>query len=83
MIGVILLQKGEDVSAGSGGGAYNPGTSGRGSKNILTRVTACLAACFFVTCLVLAILVRQESSLSSKAEKEKEAPMTLTKPKAL
>jgi preprotein translocase subunit SecG len=65
MIGVILLQKGEDASAGASNstGMF----SARGSKNILTRATAVLAGIFFANCLCMAILVRQEASLSVKS----------------
>jgi preprotein translocase subunit SecG len=62
MIGVILMQRGEDASAGSGSGGGMPGA--RSGKNFLTRLTAILAAIFFANCVVMAILVRKESKLN-------------------
>lgn len=76
MIGIILLQKGEEVSS-SQSGPYNAGSSGRGSKNILTRVTAILATLFFCNCLFLANLVRKESRLETIVPKKESAPVTI------
>jgi len=63
LIGVILLQKGEDGGA-AGGGVTNPLFSTRASKNGLTMATSILATIFFLNCIVLAILIRNESRLS-------------------
>jgi preprotein translocase subunit SecG len=63
MIGVILIQRGEDASAGSGSGGGLPGS--RSSKSILTRVTGILAAIFFFNCVWMAILVRRDSKLGT------------------
>lgn len=75
---VILLQRGEDISAGSGGSG-NQLFSARSSKNLFTRVTAILAVLFFSGCLLLAILVRKESKLveskTSSAEKVSTTPV--------
>lgn len=60
LIGVILIQRGEDAGAGGGGGGL-PGT--RSGKNPLTRVTAILAVIFFADCLGMAILIREESKI--------------------
>lgn len=70
MIGVIFMQKGEEVSAGSGGNSYNQVFSGRGSKNILTRITGGLATVFFLNCIFLGILVRQDAKLSESKPAE-------------
>ena len=57
MIGVVLLQKSEGGGLGMGGGGGGGGfLSSRGQANILTRMTAGLAAVFFITSLVLSIL---------------------------
>ncbi|HKK29342.1 MAG TPA: preprotein translocase subunit SecG [Alphaproteobacteria bacterium] len=58
LVGVVLLQRSEGGGLGIGGGGGGGGgfMSGRGTANLLTRTTAILAACFFVTSLVLAIL---------------------------
>ena len=52
MIGVVLLQRSEGGALGIGGGGGGFMT-GRGAANFLTRVTAGLAAAFFVTSLLL------------------------------
>lgn len=62
MIGIILLQKGEEGD-GMGGGAGSL-FSARGMKTGLTTTTAILASIFFTDCLILAILVKKESVLS-------------------
>jgi preprotein translocase subunit SecG len=58
LIGIILLQKNEGGLGGLGGGAGGLGgmMSGRAKSNALTKATSGLAATFFVTSLVLAIL---------------------------
>jgi preprotein translocase subunit SecG len=55
LIGVILLQRSEGGALGIGGGSGNLFSS-RGVGNALTRATAILAACFFVTSIALTIL---------------------------
>ena len=52
LIGAVLLQKSEGGGLGMGGGAGF--MSSRGTANLLTRMTAILAAGFFVTSLYLA-----------------------------
>ncbi len=67
LVGVILLQKSEGGALGIGGGGGMSGfMTGRGTANLLTRTTAILAACFFLTSLALAWLVsgpRQPTSI--------------------
>lgn len=54
---VILLQRSEGGGLGIGGGGAGGGfMSARGTANLLTRSTAVLATCFFVTSLALAII---------------------------
>jgi preprotein translocase subunit SecG len=55
LIGVVLLQRSEGGALGIGGGAGGVVT-GRGVASFLARVTAGLAAAFFVTSLLLSIL---------------------------
>ena len=50
------------AEAGGGGGGF---MTGRGTANLLTRVTAGLAAAFFVTSITLTILARQSSAPTS------------------
>ncbi|MDD9877978.1 MAG: preprotein translocase subunit SecG [Magnetovibrio sp.] len=60
MVGAILLQKSEGGALGMGGGGSGGGMggfmSGRAAGDLLTRTTAILAACFFTTSVILAIL---------------------------
>jgi preprotein translocase subunit SecG len=56
LIGVILLQKSEGGALGMGGGGMSGFMSGRSTANLLTRVTAALAAGFFLTSMALAYL---------------------------
>jgi len=55
LIGVILLQRSEGGALGIGGGGGGFMT-GRAAGNLLTRITAILAACFMLTSIGLAIL---------------------------
>ena len=58
LIGVVLLQRSEGGGLGIGGGGGGGGgfMTAPGTANLLTRVTAILAACFFATSLILAIM---------------------------
>jgi len=58
MVGVVLLQKSEGGALGIGGSGGGGGgfLTGRGTANLLTRVTAGLAIAFFATSLLLSIL---------------------------
>jgi len=67
LVGAVLLQRSEGGGLGMGGSNSGGGfMSGRGAANLLTRTTAILAACFFATSLILAILAsgsRQSGSI--------------------
>ncbi|MDH3742835.1 MAG: preprotein translocase subunit SecG, partial [Hyphomicrobiales bacterium] len=69
LIGVILLQRSEGGALGIGGGGGGGGAGGmfssRGAANLLTRLTAGLALCFFVTSMALTILARGTSQPGS------------------
>ena len=65
LVGVILLQRSEGGALGIGGGGMGGMMTGRSSANLLTRVTAVLAASFIVTSLLLAILAAHRSAPSS------------------
>jgi preprotein translocase subunit SecG len=72
LVGVILLQRSEGGALGglSGGGGVSGFLTGRGQANALTRATAVLAAAFFATSLILAILAgahRQPRSILDTA----------------
>lgn len=56
LVGVVLLQRSEGGALGIGGGGGGGFMTARGTANLLTRVTAILAAAFFLTSIGLAIL---------------------------
>jgi len=63
LIGMVLLNrgKGTDMGSGLGGGASQTLFGSRGSASFLVKLTAGLAAAFFVTSLVLSYLAGQQS----------------------
>ncbi len=58
LIGAVLLQRSEGgaLGIGSGGGGGGNLFSARGVGNALTRTTAILALCFFITSIGLTLL---------------------------
>lgn len=78
LIGMVLLQRSEGGGLGIGGGGGGGGggmggfMTGRGTANLLTRVTAILAALFICTSLALAKLAGMDGSGSSILD---EAPL--------
>ena len=59
LIVVVLLQRSEGGGlgiGGGGGGGMSGFMTGRGAANVLTRVTAVLAACFMATSILLTLL---------------------------
>jgi preprotein translocase subunit SecG len=62
LVGVILLQRSEGGALGIGGGGMGGLMTGRSSANLLTRVTAVLAAAFITTSLLLAILAAHRTA---------------------
>ena len=65
LIATVLLQRSEGGALGIGGGGM---TSGRGQANLLSRTTAILAACFFVTSIGLTVLARTNTTSESKID---------------
>ena len=67
LIGAVLLQRsgGGGLGIGGGGGAGGGFMTARGTANLMTRVTAILAACFFGTSLILAIMAGGQRDASS------------------
>jgi len=67
LVGVVLLQRSEGGALGMGGGGSGGFgvMSGRGAANLLTRVTAVLAALFMGISLALAILAGHRSEPQS------------------
>ena len=77
LIGSVLLQRSEGGGLGIGGGGGSGGgfMTARGTANMMTRVTAILAACFFATSLILAIMAcSQRDSVSIVGEVINETP---------
>jgi preprotein translocase subunit SecG len=68
LVGVVLIQRSEGGGLGIGGGAGGGLMSVRGTANMLTRVTAVLAAGFMVTSLTLAIIASSKSEPRSILE---------------
>ncbi len=68
IIALILLQQGKGAEAGAsfGAGASQTVFGGQGGGNFFTRATAVLAVVFFVTSFGLAIVAKQQSSVSAE-----------------
>jgi preprotein translocase subunit SecG len=64
LVGLVLVQRSEGGALGIGGGGGGFMT-GRGAANLLTRMTAILAAAFFATSIVLTMLARQDRAPTS------------------
>lgn len=73
LIGVVLLQRSEGGALGIGGGGGGFMT-GRGAANLLTRVTAGLAAAFFATSLLLSLVATRAGTPRSILDTPASAP---------
>ena len=88
IIGLVLLQhgKGADMGSGFGGGASGSLFGATGSANFLSRLTAGLAAVFFILSLGLAYLAALDRTPSGggvmDAVKQREAAKPQQKPAA-
>lgn len=80
MVGVILIQKSEGGGLGIGGGTMGGMMTARGSANLLTRTTAILAAAFFATSIILAILAGTHGKPTSIIEQMPTAPAAPAQP---
>jgi preprotein translocase subunit SecG len=56
LVGSVLLQRSEGGGLGIGGGGGGGFMTARGTANLMTRITAVLATCFFATSIILAIM---------------------------
>jgi preprotein translocase subunit SecG len=74
LIGVVLLQRSEGGALGIGGGGGGGFMSGRGAANLLTRVTAGLAAGFFATSLLLSLVATRSDAPRSILDTPASAP---------
>ncbi|HCV89052.1 MAG TPA: preprotein translocase subunit SecG [Alphaproteobacteria bacterium] len=84
LIGSVLLQRSEGGGLGIGGGGGGAGggfMTARGTANLMTRVTAILAASFFATSLILAIMAgHQREPVSIVDEVISETPVPAAPP---
>ena len=83
LIALVLLQhgKGADMGAAFGGGSSGSLFGSTGSANFLSRITAILAALFFMTSLTLAYFGLQEHESKSVLDRTT-VPVTSTQPGA-
>lgn len=67
LVGLVLIQRSEGGALGMGGSGGGMGgfMTGRDTANMLTRATAFVAAGFFATSLVLAVLASQDRESGS------------------
>jgi preprotein translocase subunit SecG len=85
LVAVVLLQRSEGGALGMGGGGGGAGgfMTGRGTANMLTRLTAGLAAAFFLTSICLTLIAQQSrhglSPLDRPAAGAPAVPGTTTK----
>ncbi|HEY5791592.1 MAG TPA: preprotein translocase subunit SecG [Gammaproteobacteria bacterium] len=85
LVGLVLIQhgKGADMGAAFGSGASSTVFGSRGAGSFLTRVTAILAALFFVTNLGLAFLATQSNVVRIESVVDRvEAPAAPASPAA-
>ena len=80
MIAIVLLQKSEGGALGIGGGGGGAGgfLTGRGTANLLTRITAGLALAFFCTSLGLTMLAGSGNTNRSRFEQPASGPTAPT-----
>lgn len=79
IIGLVLLQRSEGGGLGIGGGGGGVGglASAGTTANVLTKSTGYLAAAFFCTSLLLAVLAGQSSGTKSLLESIDNAPPSI------
>lgn len=67
IIGLVLIQRSEGggLGIGGGGGSFGNLTTAKGAANILTRLTAIFTAGFFITSLTLAVMAKDQQSVTS------------------
>ena len=63
VVALVLLQQGKGADAGAsfGAGASNTVFGGQGSSTFLSKLTAILAACFFITSLGLGYFAKEKA----------------------
>ena len=79
IIFAVLLQKSEGGGLGIGGSGGSGGgfMTARGTANFMTKLTAFLGACFFLTSIILALLSSNNApSIANEVEKSIEKSST-------
>ena len=81
IICAVLLQKSEGgglgIGGSSGGGAGGGFMTARGTATFMTKLTAILGACFFLTSIILALLSSNNApSIANEVEKSIEKSST-------
>ena len=80
IIVLVLLQKSEGGGLGIGGSSGGAGggfMTARGTANFMTKLTAFLGACFFLTSIILALLSSNNApSIANEVEKSIEKSST-------
>ncbi|MEQ7921094.1 preprotein translocase subunit SecG [Xanthomonas sp. WHRI 1810A] len=63
VVALVLMQQGKGADAGAsfGAGASNTVFGGQGSSTFLSKLTAILAACFFITSLGLGYFAKEKA----------------------
>lgn len=79
LIAVVLIQKSEGGALGMGGGGGM--MTGRGTANLLTRMTTWLAGAFFATSIILALLANQGSRQRSIFDPQQPQPGATGQPR--
>lgn len=82
LIGLILLQRSEGGGLGIGGGGMGNFASAQSTANALTKSTQMVAAAFFVTSIVLAILASHRGEPTSILDASTSVPATQQAPAA-
>ena len=85
ILGLVLLQRGKGADAGAGFGSGASGTvfGARGSASFLSRMTATLAALFFVTSLSLAYMAGNKTEAPSSVIDRVQTPTNETSDQSL
>lgn len=82
LVALVLLQRSEGGGLGIGGGGTGGGfMTARGTANLLTKATAILATCFFITSIGLAIMAGAGTKQTSIVDEVlNAAPATTSEP---
>lgn len=80
LIGLILLQRSEGGGLGIGGGGMGNFASAQSTANALTKATQLVAAAFFATSLILAVMASHRGAAPSILDAASPAAITKEAP---